>query len=225
VELVVRADSGFADPNLFAALERHGFFYIVRLRENARLLCKVERIAKRRPGRPCEDRSVFRRFAFSYRSKGWKTSRRVLARAEFEPGTLFPDWTFLCAHLPTKERHRRVSRAYFGRGTSEQVNDVFKNELRGDLMSHRRLRRNQVRGLLTALAQNLLVAFDHATRPNRRRRRPNTIRSRVLLVATSILRHARRLVLRLSAVGPRAVALVRTAAALRDLGPTRLSSA
>lgn len=214
VELVLRADSGFGDPLLFDALEKEGFFYIVRLRENARLLCKAERIARRRPGRPDETYSAFRRFAFSYRAKGWTKSRRVLARAEFEPGKLFADWTFLCAHLPTKERHRDVSRAYFDRGSSEQVNDVFKNELRGDLMSHRRLRRNQVRGLLTAIAQNLLVAFDHATGPRRRRRRPATVRSRLLLVATSLARHARRLVVRLAAVGARAVTLARVAAAI-----------
>jgi hypothetical protein len=224
VEIVLRADSGFADPVLLESLEREGFHYIVRLRENARLLCKAERIAKRRAGRPSETRSVFRRFAFSYRSKGWETSRRVLARAEFEPGTLFPDWTFLCAHLPTKERHRDVSRAYFGRGASEQVNDVFKNELRGDLMSHRRLRRNQVRGLLTALAQNLVVAFDHATAPRRRRRRPATVRSRILLVASALVRHARRLVVRLAAVGARAKTLARTAAAVLALPTPRYPS-
>lgn len=219
VELVLRADSGFADPGLLAALEQQGCFFIVRLRENARLLCKAERIAKRRPGRPAQRRSVFRRFAFRYRSKGWAAARRVLARAEFEPGTLFPDWTFLCVHLPTKERHRHVSRAYFRRGSSEQINDVFKNELRGDLMSHRRLRRNQVRGLLTALAQNLLVAFDHATGPRRRRRRPTTIRARLLLVATSFVRHARRLVLRLCAFGRQAALLARVAQRLQRLRP------
>lgn len=219
VELVLRADSGFSDPSLMAALEQEGFYFLVRLRENARLLCKAERIAKRRPGRPAEGRSVFRRFAFTYRAKGWASARRVLARAEFEPGTLFPDWTFLCVHLPTRERHRHVSRAYFRRGSSEQINDVFKNELRGDLMSHRRLRRNQVRGLLTALAQNLLVAFDHATGPRRRRRRPATLRTRILIVATSLVRHARRLVLRLAAVGHQAALLARTAQRIFALRP------
>jgi hypothetical protein len=224
VEIVLRADSGFSDPGLLRSLEQDGFYYIVRLRENARLLCKAERISRRRAGRPSATQSAFRRFCFSYRSKGWETSRRVFARAEFEPGMLFPDWTFLCAHLPTKERHRDVSHAYFGRGASEQVNDVFKNELRGDLMSHRRLRRNQVRGLLTALAQNLVVGFDHATAPRRRRRRPATVRSRILLVAASLVRHARRLVVRLAAVGARARTLARTAAAVLALPPPRRPS-
>jgi hypothetical protein len=219
VELVLRADSGFSDPRLLRALEREGFCYIVRLRENARLLCRAERIAKRRAGRPSATHSAFRRFAFSYRSQGWERARRVLARSEFEPGTLFADWTFLCVHLPTKERHRDVSRAYFGRGSSEQVNDVFKNELRGDLMSHRRLRRNQVRGHLTALAQNLVVAFERATGPRRRRRRPATIRSRLLLVPAALVRHARHLVVRLASVGSRAAALLRTAAAVLALRP------
>jgi hypothetical protein len=92
---------------------------------------------------------------------------------------------------------------YLQRGKSEQVNDVFKNELRGDLMSHHRMRSNQTRGLLTAIAQNRLVAFDDATRGRRRHRRPATIRAKVLLTATTLVRHARSLILRLSAPGRR----------------------
>lgn len=203
VEIVVRADSGFGVPSLLDALERNGFYYIVRLRENARLLSKVERISKRTAGRPSPTWSQFRYLAFRHCTKSWGKDRRVVARAEFEPGTLFPDWTFLVAHLPRREKRRRVFRAYLRRGASEQVNDVFKNELRGDLMSHHRMRSNQTRGLLTAIAQNLLVAFDGATRRRRRPRRPATIRARILLVATTVVRHARSLLLRLSAPGPR----------------------
>lgn len=203
VEIVVRADSGFGTPELFEALEKHGFFYLIRLRENARLLCKVERIAKRTRGRPSTRRSQFRYLSFRHLARSWNQERRVVARAEFEPGQLFPDWTILVVHLPRRENRRRVVHNYLQRGKSEQVNDVFKNELRGDLMSQHRMRHNQTRGILTCLAQNLLVAFDEATRRQHRPRRPATIRGRLLLVATTVVRHARSLTLRLSAPGKR----------------------
>jgi len=203
VEIVVRADSGFSDPGLLETLERNGFYYIIRLRENARLLRKVARISKRTAGRPSTTWSEFRYVAFRHRTKSWGKERRVVARAEFEPGKLFADWTILVTHLPRREKRRRVVHHYLQRGKSEQVNDVFKNELRGDLMSHHRMRSNQTRGLLTAIAQNLLVAFDDATRGRRRPRRPATIRAKVLLTATTLVRHARSLILRLSAPGTR----------------------
>lgn len=203
IEIVVRADSGFGIPELFSALEKHGFFYIIRLRENARLLSKVERISKRKPGRPPEASSQFRYLSFRHETKSWQQKRRVVACAEFEPGKLFADWTLLVVHLPGNEARRRVVHDYLQRGKGEQVNDVFKNELRGDLMSQHLMRHNQTRGLLTCIAQNLLVAFDEATRRDSRPRRPATIRAKLLLVATTIVRHARSLTLRLAAPGTR----------------------
>lgn len=221
VEIVVRADSGFGIPQLLDALEKNGFYYIVRLRENARLLCKLERISRRTAGRPSTTGSQFRYLAFRHRTKSWGKDRRVVARAEFEPGSLFPDWTILVVHLPRREDRRRVVRHYLQRGKSEQVNDVFKNELRGDLMSHHLMRSNQTRGLLTAIAQNLLVAFDEATRRRRRPRRPATIRAKILLVATTLVRHARSLVLRLCAPGRRRRFFDRLARAVVACAPAR----
>jgi hypothetical protein len=224
VEIVVRADSGFALPSLLSALEKNGFYYIVRLRENARLLSKVERIAKRTQGRPSTTHSQFRHLSFRHKVTSWPAKRRVVARSEFEPGTLFPYWTILVVHLPRNQSRRQVVRAYLRRGKSEQVNDVFKNELRGDLMSHHRMRSNQTRAMLTALAQNLLVAFDDATRGRRRPRRPATIRAKVLLVATTIVRHARRLLLRVSAPGSRGGFFDRLARAVLACQPVAIRS-
>lgn len=219
VEIVVRADSGFCIPSLLDALEKNGFYYIIRMRENARLLCKVERISKRTGGRPSTTSSQFRFLSFRYRTKSWGKDRRVVARAEFEPGKLFADWILLVAHLPRRQSRRQVVRAYLRRGKSEQVNDIFKNELRGDLMSQRRMASNQTRGLLTAIAQNLLIAFDDATRQRLRPRRPATIRAKILLVATAIVRHARSLILRLSAPGPRQRYFARLARAVEAAKP------
>ena len=219
VEIVVRGDSGFADPTLLAALEEHGYHYLIRMRENARLLGKAARIAGRKPGRPAKRRSAYRYLSFAYRAGSWPAKRRIVARAEFEPGTLFPDWTFVIAHLPRRTKRRRVVRQYLRRGRSEQAHDVFKNELHGDLMSHHRMVDNQVRGLLTALAQNLVVAFDHATRGRRRPRRPATVRARVLLVAATLVRHARTLTLRLAALAKNVGAFRRIAKTLDAIRP------
>jgi hypothetical protein len=199
VELVLRADSGFASPMLFRKLESNGFFYVIRMRENARLLGECEHIATRRQGRPPADRSVFRYCGFMYRANEWSTSRRVVARSKFAPGDLFPDWTFLCVHLPGRETRKQVVRSYLQRGASEQVHDVFKNELNGSLMSHHRIVDNQVRAWLTAIAKNFMLAFESQTRGRQVPARPATVRARVLCIAASLVRHARSLIVRLSA--------------------------
>ena len=200
VEIVLRADSGFASPKLYRKLEKHGFFYIIRMRENERLLRECERIGRRLPGRPPERRSVFRYFGFSYRAlRGWEKDRRIVARSEFAPGELLPDWTFLCVHLPRPESRKHVVRTYLLRCKSEQVHDLFKNEMHGALMSHHRLVDNQVRAWLTAIALNLMLAFEVQTRGRQAATRPATVRARALTVAASFVRHARQLVMRISA--------------------------
>ena len=90
-------------------------------------------------------------------------------------------------------------RAYLRRGQSEQVHDLFKNEMYGSLMSHHRLVDNQVRAWLTAIALNLMLAFEIETRGRRAATRPATVRMRILTIAASFVRHARSLTLRLSA--------------------------
>jgi len=199
VEIVLRADSGYASPYIFRKLEQHGFYYLIRMRENDRLLSACARIRRRRPGRPPEDRSVFRNYGFSYRADSWEKSRRIVARSEFAPGELLPDWTFICVHLPTAESRKHVVRAYLKRGQSEQVHDMFKNEMHGALMSHHRFVDNQVRAWLTAISLNLMIAFEEASRGSNPVTRPATVRMRVLTIAASFVRHARGLVLRLSA--------------------------
>ena len=212
VEIVLRADSGFASPKIYRTLEKHGFFYVIRMGENARLLRACARIRKRQRGRPPEQRSAFRHYGFSYKAGGWKHHRRIVARSAFAPGELLPDWTFLCVHLPTREARRRVVRTYLARCRSEQVHDIFKNEMHGSLMSHHRLVDNQVRAWLTALAKNLLLAFELHVRGREAAARPATVRARILCVAASFVRHARSLVMRLSA-GPALANLLRRAGA------------
>jgi Transposase DDE domain group 1 len=200
VEIVLRADSGFASPKLYRKLEQHGFFYIVRMSENARLLRKCARIEKRQRGRPPVWRSVFRHFGFGYAAKTWKRPRRIVARSEFAPGELLPDWMFLCVHLPKPEARKQVVRTYLKRCKSEQVHDIFKNEMHGSLMSHHRMVDNQVRAWITAIAKNLMLAFEAQVRGRQSATRPATVRARILCVAASFVKHARGLVMRLSAV-------------------------
>lgn len=198
VQIVLRADSGFDSPKFLRALERSGIYYIIRTRENARLLGKCERIAKRRPGRPSGRFCATRYFSFWHKATRWPGERWFVARSAFDPGELLPDWTLLCVHLPGREGRKHVVRTYLARGKSEQVHDIFKNEMNGSLMSHHRLQDNQVRAVLTALAQNLMLAFEAHVR-RRKASRPATVRARILSVAASFVRHGRSLVMRLSA--------------------------
>jgi len=219
VQIVLRADSGFAVPLLFRRLEQAGFFYVIRMRENARLCREFGRISHRPPGRPSSRRSLFRYASGTYRSRTWSRARRVVARAEFVPGFLFPDWIYLCVHLPDAGAPEELVRTYLERGRSEQVHDLFKNEMHGALMSHHRLVHNQVRAWLTAIALNLLLAFEFRCRGPRPPTRPATLRTRLLLRAASMLRHARSLVLRLSATPAENRLLRDLAARIRSCRP------
>ena len=72
----------------------------------------------RRPvGRPPKE---VRRYhaSSSYKAQSWSKSRRVVAKAEWHPGELFPRVGFIVTNLLRPAE--RVTKFYNGRGTAEQ---------------------------------------------------------------------------------------------------------
>ena len=157
-----RADAAFAIPGLYDMLEAEGWDYAIRIKSNAKLCERVDRLMKRGPGRP--PNHILRRYAsFHYRAKSWSKPRRVVAKVEFHPGELFPRVGFIVTNrsLPNE----RVLAFYNDRGTAEQHIKEGKHALKWTRLSCMRFAANAVRLQLHALAYNLANFFRTLATP------------------------------------------------------------
>ena len=116
-EVVFRADAAFAKPEIYEALEERGVRYAIRIPANDSLERDVVELLTRPAGRPSHKPVTWYK-GFPYQAGSWKTARRVVAKAEFHFGELFPRVGFIVTNLEMPSR--AVVRFYNKRGTAEQ---------------------------------------------------------------------------------------------------------
>ncbi len=151
-DVVVRADAGFAKPELYEALEARGVKYAIRIPSNDTLEQAVAELLRRPVGRPSH-RPVVRYKSFRYQAGSWTTARRVVAKIEFHCGELFPRVGFIVTTLEADSR--AVVRFYNKRGTAEQWIREGKQAVKMTRLSCHRFRANEVRLWLSVIAYNL----------------------------------------------------------------------
>ena len=112
-----RADTAFARPAIYEALEARGVQYAIRMPANKNLELEIEGLLFRSPGRPSL-KPLVRYKSFGYQADSWTTPRRIVAKVEHHVGELFPRVGFIVTNLPLP--NRAVVRFYNKRGTAEQ---------------------------------------------------------------------------------------------------------
>ena len=102
---------------------------------------------------------------FHYQAASWKTARRVVAKAEFNFGELFPRVRFIVTNLETDSR--AVVRFYNKRGTAEQWIKEGKQAVKMTRLSCHRFRPNEIRLWLSMIAYNLGNLWRRLVLPKR----------------------------------------------------------
>jgi hypothetical protein len=191
-----RGDSAFALPKLLRLLEKEGFRYAVRLKANAVLEGKIAHLLKRPVGRPSHKPKVFYA-SFRYQARSWACARRVVAKAEWHAGELFPRVGFLVTNL--KGRSKRVVRFDNGRGTAEPWIKEGKYAVKWTKLAGRRFQDNEARRHLFALADNLANSRRQLALP-----RPikgwtlTTLREKLVKIGAQLVSHARYVIFQLA---------------------------
>jgi hypothetical protein len=108
---------------------------------------------------------VVRYKGFHYQAASWKTARRVVAKAEFNFGELFPRVRFIVTNLETDSR--AVVRFYNKRGTAEQWIKEGKQAVKMTRLSCHRFRPNEIRLWLSMIAYNLGNLWRRLVLPKR----------------------------------------------------------
>ncbi|MFM7282566.1 MAG: IS1380 family transposase, partial [Planctomycetia bacterium] len=150
--LHLRADAGFANPDVYEYLEAERIRYAIRLPANKVLQDRIGYLLTRPVGRP--PLYVRRYYAtFRYQAASWRTSRRVVAKVEWHPGELYPRVGFIVTNLLRPPEN--IVAFYNQRGTCEQYIKEGKGAVKWTRLSCRTFAANAVRLQLHALAYNL----------------------------------------------------------------------
>ena len=187
-EVVFRADAAFAKPEIYEALEERGVRYAIRLPANDSLLRDIEELLTRPVGRPSHKPIVWYK-GFLYQAASWETARRVVAKAGFHAGELFPRLGFIVTNLETPSR--AVVRFYNKRGTAEQWIKEGKQAVKMTRLSCH-FRSNQVRLALSLLAYNLGNLLRRLALPKRIENWSLTsLQQRLVKTGGRLVKHAR----------------------------------
>ena len=219
VEIVLRADSGFAREGLMAWCEANGVDYVFGLGRNRRL---VERIDAALAGAERDARQsgqTARRFAdFPWTTrKSWSRERRVVAKAEWIAGRganpRFVVTSLSAAAIDRRDLHEQL---YCARGDMENRIKECQLDLFADRTSAQTMRANQLRLWFAAMAYLLLAALRHIALAGTRLARATcgSIRLKLLKIGAQVRLSTRRIRIAMASGAPHAPEFARAHARL-----------
>ena len=147
VEIVLRAESGFAREPLMAWCEDNGVDYVFGLARNTRLAARLQPALDRAEARCRESGQPERLFTeFRYRTlKTWTRRRRVVGKAEWLPGRANPRFIVTSLSRAVIDRRDLYEQLYCARGEMENRIKECQLDLFADRTSATTMRANQLR--------------------------------------------------------------------------------
>jgi hypothetical protein len=157
LEIEIRADSGFATPELYAYCEEHNLTYAIGFARNPRAEAQVEALVEEARKRYEKEQVKQRLFSeFRYQANSWDRARRMVAKVEVN--LIGPNRRFVVTNREDLSAEE-IYRHYVGRGQSENYIKALKNDLKADRLSCHSFLANQFRLLLHGLAYQLFLGL------------------------------------------------------------------
>ncbi len=225
--VLIRADRGFDAEALYAACERRGWHYLVKLRVTADLASRIWAHAAegrwRRLDPDAPEAGEVSEFRFA--RQGWSRARRVVVTrrrdAANPQGQLWDaagyNYAAYVTDLPGAPAD--LVACYDKRADMEKAIHELKEDFGIDRISSSSFGANAADLELKVLAFNLLVLYQRAALGWTTLHRAKTVRRRLLAVAGQLIRTAGRWVLKLAADWVAQRDLVRVRTHLATLGP------
>ena len=220
-QVVLRGDSAFCMPHILDRLEQlgrelGGIDFILGLAKNSRLLALAAPLmaaAKRSYEASKSNARLFGRF--SYAAQTWSHERHVIAKAEHSSYGENP--RFIITSFCDFDPQMIYDQGYCARGQCENFIKDLKNALQADRLSCCAFKANALRLLLHAAAYRLMHAVREAAKTidaTLGSMQFDTLRLRLLKVATTVKQSARRIVFAMPHSFPFAAAFAAIAARL-----------
>jgi len=212
VEIVLRADSGFAREELIAWCEANGVAYVFGLGRNPRLVERIDAAlagAERDAGLSGETARRFADFSWSTR-ESWSRERRVVAKAEWMPGRgedgANPRFVVTSLGPERIEARSLYEQFYCARGDMENRIKECQLDLFADRTSAHTMRANQLRLWFAAMAYVLLAALRRIALAHTRLARATcgSIRLKLLKIGAQVRLSTRRIRIAMASGAPHA---------------------
>ena len=212
VSIKLRADSGFALPELLTLCERAQVDYVMGFRRNPVLERKIQPLLEQARVVACLNESGKARLFDDvyYAASSWAHPRRLVMKAEWLPKGPNPRFVVTSLDLPPQALYDQM---YVQRGaTSEHPIKELKLGLQAKRLSCRQFIANQFRLLLTQAAYVLMLSLRQAATGTRlAQSQVNRLRSTLIKVAARVRVSTRRVLVELAAYVPCAPELRRIA--------------
>lgn len=191
-KIIIRADAGFALPELYEFCEKHELTYCLGMPANSVLKAKAQSLLEQVVAAFERTKESQREYSgFWYRAKSWSKSRRIIVKAECNrEGT---NLRFVVTNR--KGSAKEVYEFYADRGESENWIKELKRGFCGDRLSCHAFSANGFRLLLHALAYTLVHQWKHHSlkRTELKNAQIDTLRIKVIKVGARVVRSARRI--------------------------------
>lgn len=194
----IRADSGFAVPKLYDLCEKESVYYVIRLKSNAVLQRLAEELSpSTTPLDSGKSECYFEETI--YQAKGWSKPRKVVIQSNRPAGELFFHHAFFVTNLEVAFSPEAVVRTYQKRGTMENYIKEAKNGFGMDRMNSHSFQVNEAKLMLSLLAYNLTNWMRTLAFPEgQKAMQIETIRTRIVKVASKVVKSGRSLYFKLS---------------------------
>ena len=194
----LRGDSGFAVPALYDLCERESVYYVIRLKSNAILQrmadeCHPVTVPSDVTKSECYYEEI------DYQAKSWSKPRKVIIQSVRPAGELLFTHSFFVTSLGDVFSPKDIVRTYQKRGTMENYIKEAKNGFYLDKMSSHSFQVNEVKMMMSLLAYNLTNWLRTLCFPEAQKgMQIETIRTRVIKVASKLVKSGRSLHFKLS---------------------------
>ena len=192
IHLLLRGDSGFATPELYKQCEENGTSYVIRLKENAVLREKVSYLVDELDEITKENKVDYAAVygEFMYQAGPWPYERSVVCKLEKPENQIVYLYTFLVTNMDSSPEY--LLKFYSKRGLMENFIKESKNGFDfASVSSHTRIV-NANRLQVHALAYNVFNWFRRLElSANMRKQRIDTVRLKLLKIASKVIHSAR----------------------------------
>lgn len=203
IPLLLRGDSGFAMPALYTQCERNGTSYVIRLKENRIIRALASDIEEELTEKTKHDQVSYAAAygEFMYQAGSWDYPRRVVCKVEKPTDQLVHMFTFLVTNMDSSAED--LIRFYCKRGSMENFIKESKNGFDFAAVSSSSKVVNANRLQVHALAYNLFNWFKRLVLPAKmRNQQVDTIRLKLLKIATRVVHSARYTIFKLCSSCP-----------------------
>lgn len=203
IDRFVRADSGFATPELYKLIEDNKAFYAIRLKAYKTLYTKAIDITRRMEV-ACKDNIYDYKEVYgeiNYKASKWDNGRRVVVKIEKPEGQMCFNYTFVVTNMTTTPK--KVIMFYSNRGTMENFIKESKNGFAFDSLSSTEYIANANKLQLSMLAYNFNNWFRRlALSKSMKSNRMETIRLKLVKIAAKVVNSSRYLTFKLCSSCP-----------------------